>query len=143
MNIWNWKWSVIFVYVSNITRICDFSHKKNHDSWHNYEGNFVLLSITMYNIWCFLWHMLHWNDNLTLGNNTYYTYYTSLLGKWNRPIHMQASRHAREVYVHKLTWQENMCKQIEMIEKTNQYDRIGKSIWQHNVALWQVDYIDN
>jgi hypothetical protein len=57
---------------------------------------------------------------LTLSNNTYYTYYTCLLGKWNRSIDMQVSRHAKEVYVHKLTWQENMYKQIDMTKQTNE-----------------------
>jgi hypothetical protein len=26
---------------------------------------------TMYNVWCLLWHILHYNDNLTLGDVVY------------------------------------------------------------------------
>lgn len=34
------------------------------------------------------------------------------------------------VYVDKSTWQESMYIQVNMIEKENQYDIIGKLIWQ-------------
>jgi hypothetical protein len=36
------------------------------------EVNFVVSSLIMYNMWCLLWDMLYQNDNLTLGNGTYY-----------------------------------------------------------------------
>jgi hypothetical protein len=38
---------------------------------HMCELNFVLSSITMHIMWCLLWHILHYNGNLTLGNGTY------------------------------------------------------------------------
>ncbi len=43
----------------------DFSHTKGHGSWQMCEINFVISSITIYNIWCLLWYLLHWNYNLT------------------------------------------------------------------------------
>ncbi len=30
----------------------------------------MVLFITMYKMWCLLWHILHKNSNLTLGNGT-------------------------------------------------------------------------
>ncbi len=34
------------------------------------------------------------------------------------------------VYVDKSTWQEIMYIQVNMTQKANQYDKIGKLIWQ-------------
>jgi hypothetical protein len=44
---------------------CDFSHTKGRGSWQTCEINFAISSITIYNIWCLLWYLLHWNYNLT------------------------------------------------------------------------------
>ncbi len=51
------------------TRECGFLTQKPtaHDTC---EVNFVVLSITMYNRWCLLWHILHKYGKLTLGNDT-------------------------------------------------------------------------
>jgi hypothetical protein len=52
-----------------------------------------------------------------------------MLGKGNKLLEdMQASWHDKKVCVNKLTWQGNIYRQIDMIKKTNQYDRVGKSI---------------
>jgi len=37
-------------------RECDFSHTQAHDTC---EVNFVVSSVTMYNMWCLLWPILH------------------------------------------------------------------------------------
>lgn len=34
------------------------------------------------------------------------------------------------VYVNKLIWQESMYIQVNITNKANQYDGVGKSIWQ-------------
>ncbi len=49
-----------------------FFTQKNCSSWHMFVVNFVISSITMYNLWWRLvWHILHENYNLTLGNGTH------------------------------------------------------------------------
>jgi len=40
------------------TRECGFSHTKCSSSWHMCDVNFVVSSITMYNMWCLVWHIL-------------------------------------------------------------------------------------
>jgi hypothetical protein len=54
-----------------------------------------------------------------------------MLGKGNKLENMQASWHDKKVCVNKLTWHGNIYKQNDMIKKTNQYDKVGKSIRQH------------
>ncbi len=49
-----------------------FFTQKIRGSWHRCEVNFVVSSITMYNMWCLLWHILFKDGNLTLGNGTNY-----------------------------------------------------------------------
>jgi hypothetical protein len=48
------------------------------------EIKFVVSSITMYNMWCLLWHILHENDNLTLGNGKHITQEPWLFA-WEKP----------------------------------------------------------
>jgi hypothetical protein len=62
-----------------LTRECGFSHTKSYN-WKilffqklfTTMWNFIpeKTPITMYIMWCLLWHILHWNDNLTLVNGT-------------------------------------------------------------------------
>jgi hypothetical protein len=54
------------------TKESGFSHTKIHGSWHLCVVNCAISSITMYNTWCLLWHIIHKNCNLTLSNDTYY-----------------------------------------------------------------------
>ncbi len=41
------------------TRECGFFHTTSCSLWHMCEVNFVVSSVTMYNLWCLLWHILH------------------------------------------------------------------------------------
>ncbi len=41
------------------TRECGFFHTKGHNSWYMCEVNFVISSITTYNMCCLSWHILH------------------------------------------------------------------------------------
>ncbi len=47
-------------------RECGFSHAKIGVQDCKSEMSFVVSSIKIYNLWCVMWHILHWNDNLTL-----------------------------------------------------------------------------
>jgi len=49
-----------------------FLSHKYHGSWHLCVVNCAISSITMYNMWCLLWHIIHKNYNLTLSNGTHY-----------------------------------------------------------------------
>ncbi len=93
---WTWK---LFHFKFNISlqENCVFLTQKavaHHKVWGK--------SITMYNMWCLLWYILHWNGNLTLGNGKYYiyhdkhrwhTYLSRLRNNWRRSAsklnHMQ------------------------------------------------------
>jgi hypothetical protein len=50
-----------------------FLTHKNRSSWHTCVVNFVVSSITMYNLWWRLvWHILHEDYNLTFECNIYH-----------------------------------------------------------------------
>lgn len=50
-------------------RMWFISHKR---PWHVCEINFVISIITMYNLWCLLWHILYQNCNFTLSYDTFH-----------------------------------------------------------------------
>ncbi len=56
-------------------RMWFISHKR---PWHVCEINFVISTITMYNLWCLLWHKLYQNCNFTLSYGTFHKVSTQI-----------------------------------------------------------------
>jgi len=66
-------------------RMWVFSHKRSHLLTHC-EINFVISSITMYNMWCLLWHILYNHIDLQSDGNKLISLSASLLFQlelWN------------------------------------------------------------